>query len=59
MVAAVFRILAVKLVVDGDKPHPMEGKILLNIVSGVDGIPAQPGEVLHHNTVDFPGLNIT
>lgn len=45
MVAAVFRILAVKLIVDGDKANPMEGKILLNVVAGVDGVPPQAGEV--------------
>ena len=49
MIAASFGILTVKLVVDGDKPHPMEGKILLNIVPGVDGVPAKAGEVLDND----------
>ena len=58
MVAAVFRILTVKLIVDGDKAHPMERKILLNVVAGVDGVPAQAGEVLHHDAVDLPSVYI-
>ena len=58
MIAAVFRILAVKLVVDGDKAHSMEREILLNVVAGVNGVPPQPGKVLHHDTVNFAILSI-
>ena len=51
-------VLAVIPVIDGNKSDMMERKIVFGIVSGVDGVAAQAGEVLHHDAVDFPGLDI-
>ena len=58
MVAAVFRVLAVVLVVDGDETDVMKWKILLDVVAAVDSVAAQAGKVFDNDAVDFSRLRV-
>ena len=56
--AAVFCVLTVVLVVHSNEAHTMKRKILFDVVPGVNSVPAQAGEVLYHDAVNFPSLYI-
>lgn len=49
---------AVDVVVDGDEPAPVLREPSLQIVAGVDVVPAEAGQVLDQDTVNASGLNI-
>ena len=49
---------AVDVVADGDEPDPVVREPALQVVAGVDVVPAEPGQVLHQDAVDAAGLNI-
>ena len=48
----------VHVVVDGDKADAVGGKDVVEVLTHHDVIPAEAGEVLHHNGVDFSRLCI-
>lgn len=58
MRGAVRAVLAVVLVVDGDEPYLVQGKVFLNVIPRVDGVASQPGQVLHDNAVDLAQLDV-
>ena len=49
---------AVKMVVDGNKPNAKEREIALDVLPGLQVVPAEPGEVFDHNAVDFPSFGL-
>ena len=51
-------LLTVDPVVDGQKAYAVLRKPTLQIATHIDVVPAKPGEVLNHHTVDLPGFNI-
>ena len=44
--------------IDGDKANFPDAEILLNIIAGVDGVPAEAGEVFDDHAVDQPFLYV-
>ena len=55
---ALVLIGCVKLIGDGDKADMMAKEILLNVIAGVNEIPAQTGKVFHHHAVKITTFNI-
>ena len=55
-------VIGALLTVDGvpqsDKANAPFRKPSLQIVAHINVVPAKPGKVFNHNTVDFPGFNI-
>ena len=46
--------VAVKIVIDRDKAHSLKREHAGDIVSYRDVVPAEAGNILHQNTLDFP-----
>ncbi len=53
-----FRVLvqAVIVVVDGDKAHPEDGKNLFDIISRLQMVAPEPGQIFDDDTVDLAGF---
>ncbi len=51
-------VCRVKLVRDRNKTDIVGMEILFDIITGINGIPPQPGEVLDNHTVNMARLNI-
>ena len=51
-------VCRVKLVRDRNKTDVVGMEILFDIITGINGIPSQPGEVLDNHTVNMARLNI-
>ena len=54
----VIQVGGIKLIRDGDKPHIMYGKILLNIITGVYEIAPKPRQILYDHAVNMSRLNV-
>ena len=49
---------AVVAVANGDKPNVQKREDPFQVVPGLNGVAAKPGEILYHNAVDFSRLNV-
>ena len=48
----------IEVFIDCNEADVADAEILLDVIAGVDGVPAQPGEVFDDHAVDVTGLNI-
>ena len=54
----ILRLGGVEVFVDRNEADIADAEILLDVVAGVDGVPAKAREIFYNNAVDVTGLNI-
>lgn len=55
---SILRVGGVEVFVDRNEADVSDAEILLDVVTGVNGVPSQTGEVFHNDAVDVTSLNI-